>query len=218
MVVSPHAAVPQLAFAVERAAPERYAVTPTLRLTLAIASADRRPVHTLALDVQVRIAARRRRYEPAEEQRLTEVFGPVDGWKSSLSTFLWTHATVFVPSFTGATEVDMPIACTYDFEVVASKYLDALRGGVVPLELLFSGTMFYAADGGAQRIARLPLDREASFELPIAVWREALEACFPGSAWLRLRRDSFDRLAAYRARHALPTWEATVASMLEGAS
>jgi Family of unknown function (DUF6084) len=218
MVLSAEHAAPELAFAVERAAAERYAATPTLRLTLAIAGDDERPVQTLALDVQVRIAARRRRYEPAEEERLTEVFGPVDGWKSSLSTFLWTHATVFVPPFAGATEVDVPIACTYDFEVVATKYLDALRGGVVPLELLFSGTVFYAGEGGVRRIARLPLDREATFELPIAVWREAVDACFPGSAWLRLRHDSFDRLAAYRARHALPTWEATVASLLEGAS
>jgi Family of unknown function (DUF6084) len=211
-------AAPQLAFAVRCAAPERYAAVPTLRLTLAIASEDERRVHTLALDVQVRIAARRRQYEAAEEQRLTEVFGPVESWKSSLSTFLWTHATVFVPSFTGATEVDVRIACTYDFEVVATKYVDALHGGVVPLELLFSGTVFYAGDGGAQRIARLPLDREASFALPIAVWREAVDACFPGSAWLRLRRDSFGRLATYRARHALPTWEATVEALLEGAS
>jgi hypothetical protein len=217
MVLSTQPAVPQLAFAVERAVAERYAVTPRLSLTLAIASADERPVQMVALDVQVRIAARRRRYEPAEEQRLTEVFGPVDGWKSSLSTFLWTHASVFVPSFTGATQVDVPIACTYDFEVVGTKYLDALHGGGAPLELLFSGTMFYADDDGAQRIARLPLDREATFELPVAVWREAIDACFPSSAWLRLRRDSFDRLATYRARHALLTWEATVASLLDGA-
>jgi Family of unknown function (DUF6084) len=218
MVLSAETAVPHLDFAVQSAAAERYAATPTLRLTVAIASGDERPVHTLALDVQVRIAARRRRYEPAEELRLTEVFGPVDGWKSSLSTFLWTHATVFVPSFTQATEVELPIACTYDFEVAAAKYFDALRGGFVPLELLFSGTVFYAGDGGVQLLARLPLDREATFELPVAVWREAIDACFPGSAWLRLRRDSFDRLAVYRARRALPTWEATVEALLEGAS
>jgi Family of unknown function (DUF6084) len=218
MVLSPEAAVPQLAFTVERAAGERYAAAPTLRLTVAITSDDARAVHMLALDVQVRIAARRRHYEPAEEQRLTEVFGPVAAWKSSLSTFLWTQATVFVPSFSGATEVDVPIACTYDFEVVAAKYVDALRGGVIPLELLFSGTLFYAGDGGVQRIARLPLDREASFDLPVSVWREAMDACFPGSAWLRLRRASFDRLAEYRAQRALPTWEATVDALLEEAS
>jgi hypothetical protein len=217
MVLSAEPPAPELTFAVESATPERYAAAPTLRLALAVHSGDARPVHTLLLDVQVRIAARRRGYERAEEERLTEVFGPVEGWKSSLSSFLWTQATAFVPSFTGATAVDLTIPCTYDFEVVAAKYLDALRGGAVPLELLFSGTVFYGASSG-QRIARLPLDREATFELPIAVWREAIDACFPGSAWLRLRRESFDRLAGYRARHTLPTWEATVESLLEGAS
>jgi Family of unknown function (DUF6084) len=217
MVLPAEPAVPQLSFAVESAVPERYAASPTLRLRLTVHSKDERQVNALLLDVQVRIAARRRAYKRAEEERLTEVFGVVEGWKSSLSSFLWTHATVFVPSFTAAAAVDVPIACTYDFEVVAAKYLDALRGGVVALELLFSGTVLYAGDGGAQRMVRLPLDCEARFDLPVSVWREAMNACFPGSAWLRLRRESFDRLAAYRARCALPTWEATVESLLEGA-
>jgi hypothetical protein len=217
MVLTAEPAAPELTFAVQSAAPERYAASPTLCLALAVHSEDERQVNALLLDVQVRIAARRRAYERAEEERLTEVFGAVEGWKSSLSSFLWTHTTVFVPPFTGAAAVDVSIACTYDFEVVAAKYLDALRGGIVPLELLFSGTVLYAGDDGAQRMVRLPLDREAPFDLPVSVWREAIDACFPGSAWLRLRRESFDRLAAYRARRALPSWEATVESLLEEA-
>jgi hypothetical protein len=207
-------AAPELSFAVRGAAPERYAASPSLRLELAIGSGDTRPVHALLLDMQVRIAARRRRYDGGEEERLTELFGPVEGWKSSLSSLLWTNATVYVPPFEGHTTVAVPVACTYDFEVAAAKYLDALRGGAVPLELLFSGTLFYEGEGGAHRMARLPLDREARFDLPVAVWREAIDACFPGSAWLRLRRDTFERLADHRARNALPTWEATIDSLL----
>ena len=34
-----------------------------------------------------------------------------------------------------------------------------------------------------------------------------MERHFPGAAWLRLRRETFDRLAAYRARNALRSWE-----------
>jgi hypothetical protein len=37
---------------------------------------------------------------------------------------------------------------------------------------------------------------------------------FPHSAWLRLRKDAFDRLWAYRTRRALPTWEDTIEALL----
>jgi hypothetical protein len=38
---------------------------------------------------------------------------------------------------------------------------------------------------------------------------------FRGSAWLRLRRDAFDRLYAYKARNALPSWDAAVESLID---
>ena len=41
-------------------------------------------------------------------------------------------------------------------------------------------------------------DREAEYRLPVRVWRETMDHYFPGSAWLRLERDTFDRLYAYR--------------------
>jgi hypothetical protein len=53
-----------------------------------------------------------------------------------------------VPPFTGTTVVDLHVPCSYDMEVLASKYLDALAGGEVPLEFLFSGTVFYTGAGG----------------------------------------------------------------------
>jgi hypothetical protein len=52
--------------------------------------------------------------------------------------------------------------------------------------------------------------------MPVSVWQEAVERAFPGSAWLRVRRDVFDRLVAYRTRRTLPTWEDVVDELLEG--
>jgi hypothetical protein len=121
---------------------------------------------------------------------------------------------VNVPAFAGSTVVELHVPCTYDFDVVASKYLDALDGGEVPLELLFSGTVFYL-DRRALRVVQLPWDREARYSLPVAVWREALERAFPGTAWLRMRRDVFDRLQAYKASRALLTWDAALEELLE---
>jgi hypothetical protein len=37
---------------------------------------------------------------------------------------------------------------------------------------------------------------------------------FPNSAWIRLRKDAFDQLHDYKVRKGLPTWEATVESLL----
>jgi hypothetical protein len=51
----------------------------------------------------------------------------------------------------------------------------------------------------------------------VALWREAMERHFPGAAWLRLGRESFERLTAYKARNTLLTWEQTVDALLEEA-
>jgi Family of unknown function (DUF6084) len=121
-----------------------------------------------------------------------------------------------VPPFSGATTVELPVPCTYDFEVASAKYLHAVADGEVPLEFLFSGTLFYAGAGGALQTARISWESEAAFRMPVEVWKEAVERAFPGTAWLRVHRDVFDRLAAYRARRTLPTWDGVLEELLEG--
>ena len=58
-----------------------------------------------------------------------------------------------VTGFTGATEIDLPVACTYDFEVAAAKYFHSLDGGEIPIVLLFSGTVFASERRRPQRVA-----------------------------------------------------------------
>jgi hypothetical protein len=208
------AAVPELSFAVQDAQSVRYAAVPTIAFKLRI-GADR-PVRWLQLDTQIRIAATRRSYGADEAEGLLELFGPPERFGKTLRSLLWTHTTLLVPGFTGDTEVDMPMACTYDFEVTASRYLHALRGGEVPLEFLFSGTVFYTGAAGALQIGRISWNGEADFRLPVAVWRETMDRYFPNAAWLRLDRDTFDRLAAFKARRALLSWEAALDELLAG--
>lgn len=210
------APIPQLDFAIEDAGPLERAAAPTLRFGLRISAAGREPIRSIVLDVQVQIASRRRPYDDATEQRLYELFGEPERWGSTLRTLPWTRVTLAVPPFTGATTVDLAVPCTYDFEVAASRYLDALRDGDVPLEFLFSGTVFHAVAGGNLRATRIPWEHEAAFRLPVATWREAVDACFPHTAWIRLDRDAFDRLAEFKATRALPTWEAAVDALLDG--
>jgi hypothetical protein len=208
--------IPELAFAVTDAAPVDHAAAPTLRFSLRVDSVDRRPIRSILLDTQIQIAARRRPYDAGEQERLFELFGPPAGWGSSLRTLLWTRTTLVIPPFAESTVVDVPLPCSYDLEVAASRYLDALGGGEVPLEFLFSGSVFYSGPGGALQTARLSWSHEAGYRLPVRVWKDTLERYFRGTAWVRLRKDSFDRLAAYKARHALASWEDAIAALLEG--
>ena len=41
----------------------------------------------------------------------------------------------------------------------------------------------------------------------IIVWKATMEHHFRGTAWVRLSKESFDRLSAYKARNALATWD-----------
>jgi hypothetical protein len=204
-------AIPDLAFAVQDARRVDHTAVPTLAFDLRIESADERVVRSILLDVQIQIAARRRAYDGAAHDRLFELFGPVEQWGTSLRTLLWTRATVVVPPFTGSTEMQLPVTCSYDLDVVASRYFDALEDGDVPLEFLFSGTVFYGAPLQAGRIS---WESEAGYRMPVSLWRDTMDSYFRGTAWLRLPKQSFDRLTAHKSRNALATWEDVVDSLL----
>lgn len=206
--------MPDLDFAIEGAEVLEYAAVPSLLFRLRIENLGEEAIRSVGLDTQIRIAATQRHYDETEQMRLLELFGEPGRWGTTLRSLLWTHTVLQVPPFSGSTVVDMPVACTYDLEVAGSKYFHALQNGEVPLEFLFSGTVFYTGEGGRLQVARIPWDREARFRLPVRVWKEMMEHYFPNSAWLRLRRDAFDRLYDYKVRRGLPTWEAAVEALL----
>ena len=206
--------MPDLDFAVEGAELVTFAVAPTLALKLRITDSGEEPVHAVMLDCQVRIEAPRRRYVPAERERLGELFGDPSRWSQTLRSLLWTHASVNVPPFTGSVLVDLRLPCTYDFNVQVTKYFDSLEDGEVPLTLLFSGSVFFAGPGGALQVERVSWSKEAGYRLPVRVWRDVIDHYYANTAWLNLHKDVFDRLAAYKARRGLPTWEQALEALL----
>lgn len=210
------AAVPALSFAVQDAEALRYAAVPTIEFKLGVEADGGRPIRSVLLDVQIQIAARQRGYDDRAQAALIELFGAPERWGSTLRTLLWTRTTVIVPPFEGSTVVALPVACTYDLEVTAGRYFAALADGEVPLDFLFSGSVFFSGAQGMLQTARIALDHDVGYRLPVAVWREAIDRHFPQSAWLRLGREQFDRLHAFRGRHALPTWDAAIEALLEG--
>ena len=206
--------MPNLDFAVEGAEVLEYAAVPSLLFKLRVENLEEEPIRSLSLNTQIRIAATQRHYDSAEQERLLELFGEPSRWKDTLRSLLWTHTVLQVPAFSGSTVADMPVPCTYDLEVVAAKYFYALEDGEVPLEFLFSGTVFYAGTDGRLQVERIPWEKEAEFRLPVRLWKEMMAHYFPNSAWIRLRRDAFDRLYDYKVRKGLPTWEAAVEALL----
>ena len=206
--------MPDLDFRVEGAEVLQFAAVPSLLFKLRVENLGEEPVRSVALNTQIRLAVTRRHYEAAEQQRLLELFGEPHRWGETLRSLLWTHNVLQVPAFSGSTVVDMPVTCTYDLDVVATKYFHALEEGEVPLEFLFSGTVFYAGDGGRLQVARISWEKEAEFRLPVRLWKEMMDHYFPNSAWIRLHRDAYNRLYDYKLRMGHPTWEAAVESLL----
>ncbi len=205
-----------LAIEVVGARAEPYAAVPTLMLRLALTEASGDPVHAVALRTQIQIAPQRRRYSRGEEERLLELFGEQPQWGESLRPFLWTHATAMLTGFTGSTEVDLPVTCTYDFEVAAAKYLHALGDGDVPLTLLFSGTVLTTHDGVVS-VQPVPWHVEAHHRMPVSVWRDLMDLYFPNSGWIRLRRESIDALTRWKAERAIPAWDDAFEMLLKEA-
>lgn len=205
-----------VSFEVVGAKVEAYAAVPTLALRLRIVAADGQPVHALALRSQIMIEPKRRHYDPDEEDRLTDLFGETPRWGDTLRPFLWTNVSMTVTGFTGETEVDLPITCTYDFEIAAAKYMHALDDGEIPIVVMFSGTVFGKSAAGLNA-APVSWSEEASYRLPVALWRDMMDLYFPNTGWLRLRRETIDALQRYKSARALLSWDETFERLLKEA-
>src|SRR3954463_13672632 len=173
--------MPDLDFKVEGAEVLEFAAVPSLLFKLRIENLEEEPIRSVALNTQIRIAATLRHYETVEQERLPEGIREAHRWRNTLRSLLWTHTVLQVPRFSGSTVVDMPVPCTYDLEVVAAKYFYALEDGEVPLEFLFSGTVFYAGQGGWLQTTRISWEKEAEYRLPVRLWKEMMEHYFPNS-------------------------------------
>lgn len=208
--------MPDLNFQVDDAAPLPYAAAPHLALKLRIKDNEHPPaaISAVALRCQIRIEPARRRYTPGEQEKLLDLFGTPDRWGQTLRGMLWTHINLIVPAFQGGTSTDLPVPCSFDLSLAATKYFDALESGEAPLCILFSGTVYYAGDGNNLQVAPISWEKEANYRLPAQTWRALMDMYYPNSAWLCLRKDLVDRLARYKSQHGLPTWEQALERLL----
>ncbi len=207
--------MPDLSFEVEDAEAIPYAATPILGFKLRVSNADpEEQIETVALTCQIRLDVTRRRYNEVEKKGLRDLFGEPERWSNTLRSMLWTFANLNVRGFSGSVVVDLPVTCTYDFNVASAKYFYALESGEIPLSFLFSGTVFYRSEEGSLQVEQISWEKEATFRLPVEVWQRMIDIYYPNSAWIYMHRDSFDRLNSYKQERGIPTWEQVVDNLL----
>ena len=81
----------------------------------------------------------------------------------------------------------MPVACSYDLELAAAKYLHSLPDGEAPLALHFNGTIYYPGDDGGLQMVLVPWTKSIDFRMPVSVWSETVEHYYPNTGWVALR-------------------------------
>jgi hypothetical protein len=209
--------MPDLNFRVESARPVPYAATPLLGLALEITNAGSEVIHTIVLRCQIQIEPARRQYDIEDKRGLRDLFGEPERWSQTLRNMHWMHANVVVPSFAGAATAELQIPCTFDFNVAATKYFYCLGAGDIPLCLMFSGSVFYESDSNSLQVAPISWEKETRFRLPCKTWHDMMDAYYPNSAWLCLRRDAFERLYQYKMLHGIPTWEQALERLVPAA-
>jgi hypothetical protein len=171
-------------------------------------------IQSVILHTQIQILSPGRVYNQREKVGLIKLFGPPEQWGQTLRNRLWAISHTTVSTFSGKIETLLPVPCTYDLNISATKYFYALESGEVPLLFLFSGTVFYAAPDGHLQIQQIPWNQEAAYAMPVRQWQELMDHHYPNSAWLALQRNVLDRLYAYKRSRGFATWEQTIEGLL----
>jgi hypothetical protein len=171
-------------------------------------------IQCVMLRCQISIEASLRAYSDSEKSRLYELFGEPERFGQTVKRLLWTHAAVAVPSFRGSQVVDVPIPCSYDFDLASTKFLYGVEDGQLPLLVQFSGTAFHLSEAGLLQVAQIPWTAEARFSIPVSLWKTTIDHYYPGSASLRLHRDTFDRLHRFKIAAGHATFDQAIEQLL----
>lgn len=210
--------MPDLSFRIGDVTAMPSAAVPTIAARLHIANANAaEPIRSIGLNCQLRIQPLGRSYSAVEEARLLELFGERERWARTMTPLVWTNLFTNVMSFSAQTAVELALPCTMDFDLAATKFFYGLDTGHVTVSVLFSGTVFYTNEAGVLQIAQIPWDREARFPLPMQVWQDAIRAHYGDTAWLRLPRETFDRLYRFRVARGIGAWDRLLDQLIDQA-
>lgn len=208
--------MPDLDFEITGVEPAARGLVPLLHFQLRMTNQpETETIQSIILQVQIQIQSPQRTYSPNEKSKLFELFGPPEQWGQTLRGKLWTHANTTMRTFRGTTDTILPVPCTYDLNIAATKYFYGLEEGEVPLLFLFSGTVFYAGAEGQLQVQQISWNKECTYRMPVQLWKDLMEQHYPNTAWLYLDRDVFERLAEFKRRSGTASWEQAIEKLLE---
>jgi hypothetical protein len=206
---------PWLRFEVSGARAVEHAAAPTLAFGIDIEERSGREIFTAALIFQIQIEPAKRSHDPADRERLVELFG--EHWGNTAQRMHWTTESLLLPSFTASTTAVIEVLCNYDLELAATKYFHSVEGGLIPLSFHVNGSVYYPGDDGRLQVVQIPWDTVADYVMDVAVWKRMIDAYYPNRGWVPLQRDTLEALRSERARRGLPTFDATLAELLKEA-
>ena len=208
---------PQVTFEVLGAAHEPFAAQPTLRFEMGVSEPSEREIYAISLTAQINFDPARREYDAATRAALFEIFGAPERWPSTTRSFLWTHSTAMVHSFTDAITFGLEVPCTADLEVVASRYVSALPDGEVPLTFHFTGRILYMGPNRQVQVVHIPWDTSCQYRMPVATWKAMIQHHHGESGFALLHNDTMQSLLDYKRARGLHSLDACVADLLERA-
>ena len=171
-------------FSIEDGGVLQHSAVPTLRFGLRVESDEE--VRSLALNVQVRIAATQRTYSDAEEEALRELFGAPSSGAAVFRACIgrtWRSSSRVQRQHARRSLVDVHVRPRGHGGEVPH------RAGATARCRSSSSSQGPSSTGNRSRCAPSPGMREAGYRLPVSVWREMMDRFFPSSAWLRLDSD-----------------------------
>jgi hypothetical protein len=210
--------MPELTFQIDAVEPVAFAAVPTIAFKLRIVSRESVDIRAISLQCQIQIESTRRRYHRDEQARLIDLFGEPHRWGQTLRSMPWTQVNTQIPAFKNEAVINLSVPCSFDFNVAANKYFAALQEGEVPLNFLFSGTIFYTAANGQLQIEQVPWEKETKARLPVPVWKQMMSMYYPNEKWLPIRGDIFERIEDYKRRRSLATFDQALEGLLSTAN
>ena len=208
---------PQMTFEVLGAAHEPFAAQPTLRFEMGVSEPSNREIYAISVTAQINFDPARREYDAETRAALFEIFGAPERWPSTTRSFLWTHSTAMVHSFSGAITFGLEVPCTADLEVVASRYVSALPDGEVPLTFHFTGRILYQGPNRQVQVVHIPWDTSCQYRMPVATWKTMIQHHHGESGFALLHNDTMHGLMDYKRARGLHSLDACVADLLERA-
>ncbi len=208
---------PEMTFEVLGAAHEPFAAQPTLRFELGASEPSGRDIYAITLNAQIHFDPARRDYDAETKEELFDLFGAPERWPSTTRSFLWTRASTLVNSFNGAVTFGLEVPCTADLEVVATRYVQALPDGVVPLSFHFTGRVLYKAPDQRVQVVHLPWSTKAEYRMPVSVFKNMIKHHHGESGFAILHNDTLDALKSYKRQRGLHTFDACILDLIERA-